>query len=468
MYGAWSRSEAFAAFDQRVWSEVAAAGGVRAPRSEAPPAAEAAEPRGVIRGSVLHAASVEQSIGWFRGVGSMVHLGEVAAVVERWFGELEERDRGLWSFKRSVATEPGVLCLYDDEESDRQMLAVEVPQSALELLTVDEQLQLLGELRAAGVFKCTRIDLPVDFKATVADIHLVQAMHAGIERHELVRLKKGWGFPVYVGEKVVGYTVYMGRRGGDGVFLRAYDKGLESKELPADRWHRLEGEYHGSSANRAFRILMDGPDPFDVTYNIPEGLTWAERAMAIVLGSVDFREARGDRKNRSLKRRPRVQFWKEVLGSLEAVRFGHCKAPRFSSLEKTSRWMDYQCLPHLRKVAKRRGCTVQEAFMGLYGHLLELRGNLDSRAPVIYEALEYLKVQDRKRGRSGQATGAGKAAWASAGSAGGGGGDVSAVLGGCAGAGSGWPEHSVGVEAGAWSAGAGGGRCLSRSDGGGG
>lgn len=305
-------------------------------------------PPDVIRG----AKSQEVGLDWLRFSGPAVTLSRVRQWLAFYFGSSEE-GRGLWGYRHGYTFEGGVrLCFNIPEDgADRQKghLGVEVPGSAINRWPADRRVEFLTDMLAQGLW-CTRIDVAWDVVGD--DVQLCQAVHSACESGQLVGARRYTPLVSRTAEgRVLGYTVYLGRRGGSGSgrMVRVYDKGLEEGMLLPNKWHRWECEFTGDCARRVGDLLGGGVEFSD----------WAVTARRLTLGAVDFREVTG---SRELARRPRCGWWVQVLQwagrEVDPVRITARR--QVSSYEKWRRHVRGAYGPTLVSMAREAGCSLSE------------------------------------------------------------------------------------------------------------
>ena len=173
-----------------------------------------------------------------------------------------------------------------------------------------------------------------------------------------------------------GLGVAIGSRGkhGSGRYVRVYDKGLESKECPANEWHRYEAEFSKDVADQALRWILQGQvmseqkvEPifgswvggFDPTPG------WAISAAQCAFGAIDFKE-KGSFVSRSLRRRPRCQWWSEVIAGVEPLLI-KARRVRFAGLEATAAAFRKQWAPSLVAMARLTKQSIEQVCRNLVG-----------------------------------------------------------------------------------------------------
>lgn len=314
--------------------------------------------------------SQNSCIDWCRLVGPMSSFREADRLLRAAFGEpTEGRGRHFYAKKRRY--EGGAELWYESLQ-DRDDCVVDLSGAVLGALEQWESWQLLLALKRAGCWRCTRIDLAIDFRAD--NVELVQAVEAACERGELTGAKVASVMVEKVAGCVRNAMVRIGKRGktGSGRFGRAYDKGLETKTEPGNKWHRLEIEYSGDLANQAFAMLVQAESKRETCVEmqgVPRCASWQEQARAMVLGSFDFREVTG---SRELKRRPRAAWWASVVAASETLRL-KAKKRVLASLDRTAEWVRKSVAPTVWSMADRTGRSPFQVLLDLVGDVAEVR-----------------------------------------------------------------------------------------------
>lgn len=349
-----------------------------APAEHAPP---------ILKGGVK---SQTADVDWFTGTGSESACEEVDRLLGLCFGDSGDGHGDRWYADRRHYE--GGADLFTSCRAGRSECLVRLNGSTLGSLEPFERFELLKGLYRAGISKCTRIDLCVDFRGEHVD--LVDRMKASRDAGEVVGTRKfeykdGGG-----ARSRDGKCLWLGRRGknGSGRYGRCYDKGLETKTLPENKWHRLEIEFSGEVARSAFALLLQSEDP-----TAPRMMEWQERgevceikdtwqdqAAALVMGAFDFREVSG---SREYKRRPRCAWWSAFLGDIEGVRL---KAARrvAASLQSTKKWLNHCVFPTLSAMARRTGQSLADVVCDLADDVSDVKKVL--RASVFQYECQYV------------------------------------------------------------------------------
>lgn len=333
---------------------------------------------------VARGANPHCGVDWLRLMGEKSSLRDVHAVVSEYFGAGEEC-KGLFGLNRGLGFAAGQVRLFWDDGEAGERGGLDVSGGGLALLSADARVLFLRRVLECGMH-CTRLDAALDLVAKLPgdEVHLVEAVTEACEAGELV------GARVFVRRRDVvdvrgvlelaGQSVSIGRRGklGSGRYVRCYDKGLETGDAPANRWHRWEVEFSGECAAKVAGDLVGSED-------------WGQTLRAYALGAVDFRAVTGARDS---CRRPRVDWWAEVItlfqhrdDAVVRVRVGS----RCRNYERSVRWLNRCVAPVLRTFAYKAGVSFQEIASGV----MDPRGRLGGNGLVVFEFEERLKGSPR-------------------------------------------------------------------------
>lgn len=329
-----------------------------------------AHPPGVTRGEKLHHAEQRVSIDWFTGSAPESVKSRAIKWLRARFGELSERP-GMHFYRRCLVTPLGAKLLFDPicvGEGETAHCTIQLPGESLAIMGGAARLDAIRELVAMG-FQATRLDVAVDFVGE--GVNLVAAVQEACRAGQLTGARVWRPDDEFTSDgRMTQHCVRLGRRGrdGSGRFVRCYDKGLETKTLPAGEWQRWECEFSGECARWAVAILLQADDLESGRQEWPvlSGLQWApavkgwrHQAVAIALGAVDFREPRKG-VSRSLRRRRRASWWAEVLGSVVPERIREAAA-RVPNVLRTAKHWARCLLPGLRGTADALGMTLEGA-----------------------------------------------------------------------------------------------------------
>ncbi|MEQ9206126.1 MAG: replication initiation factor domain-containing protein [Phycisphaerales bacterium] len=214
---------------------------------------------------------------------------------------------------------------------------------------VDDMMDLTTKIMMNG-FHCTRIDLAVDHVGM--DLGLHQHALAACKAGELCKIRsyaddsefKADGTPLR-------YLLKLGKRESSKC-VRVYDKGLQTKSLPAGQWERLEVEFKDDRAAEVCLTLLDAGE------RLPESL-WR-----YVIGAFDFRVKNG---RTELQRRPLVGWWESYIGQAHPLETKPIKNE--SSLAIWCNWFRSSVGSRLLQLADILELTPQELLQQLIHEL---------------------------------------------------------------------------------------------------
>ena len=261
--------------------------------------------------------------------------------LEGWFGGPDRFGRGKDRYSHGHYWECGVQVLSGHRCAG---VSIAIPGQVLATLNWNEQLELLGRLMIGR--RCTRIDVAVDFKARPGLIdqlfrNVVEPMEradrdsTGRPLTQLVGARIVTPHRRWTGGKISARGVNFGRRGSDGggLYIRCYDKGIESGEAEVGEWERWEMEAAKEHAQSvACNLVQSGTSEDKADY-----------AFAVAMGAVDFRQVVVQQRGRWVgkmvqqARRPRAQWWVDVIGGRDTVRVKPAE-PRKPTLDGLARF----------------------------------------------------------------------------------------------------------------------------------
>lgn len=313
------------------------------------------------------------------------------AVIElatSYWGQSVQGWGGQW-YDHGMVWPNGVTVQFTPEDSEgpghheRGRFLLVLPGAALAEFTGEEQKTVVREFVAAGQLEGTRFDAAVDLRGQ--SVCVVEAFDAesepergtvrGFRRREVLKPTSG--------RKVVGYTVYLGRRGrnGKGVVLRAYDKGLEQGER-GNQWQRVEVEFSKAAANLAMIAWLGGSP------GVP-----AATIGQLICGAVDFRIPRADgRRPRRVEDLERAAWWSQLVAALCETPWRVRPAePRTPNADSHRRWM-WRCVwRSALRVAAEAGVSPEEVFELSRGDAASLPGG--PLSPREYEQVRLLRAR---------------------------------------------------------------------------
>lgn len=251
---------------------------------------------------------------WIRLVGLESQLTWLMNRLRKAYGECVPHS-GAKFFRTGALWHPGILVSWGHKS---EIVMIDLQGSRLACTPVEEFMRLTYEIQLRG-FRCTRIDLAVDHVDLGIDLHhhALTSCKAG----ELCKLRtysddsefKADGTPLR-------YLLKLGKRTSP-ICARIYDKGLETKTLPAGQWERLEVEFKDDRANEVCMALNNAGDKL-------QELLWG-----YVIGAVEFRIVNG---RSELARRPFVEWWERYVGQSSPIPCHPCPKP--SSFDTWWEW----------------------------------------------------------------------------------------------------------------------------------
>lgn len=283
---------------------------------------------------------ITTKIDWLNFSGPVGKLEEVRGLVARAFGEPTLVERGVHTYAQHHYWPVGALLAWTD---GRPECFLSLNGDSVDALgSLDQQLLLLAVLHEWG-FRTTRVDLAADDWERIIPLELVHAA-ADVGNFTPFRLTDDVRPKRIIngGMELTQDKRTFGRRGNDGsgVFVRVYDKLLESKgTIDCIRW---ENEYSGEKAHRVGADLA-------ALVHAPED---AERYIGAKLGGeIDFRVRLNDAGDveTHVDRRERLGWWAAFVAKLGEARTV-VKRDK-STLQQTARWVAKSVVGGLAKLA---------------------------------------------------------------------------------------------------------------------
>ena len=317
-------------------------------------------------------------LDWIRCTAPAEFLEQLTDWGKVRFGDHFEEQSGF-SWYGSTRTWAGGLRIGYQQRGDvgdKGTCCVELSGATLGRFLPAERVEMLRELLELGC-KATRTDLAVDVIAE--HVRLVERVGTSCFEGKLCGART-WRPVVEFGPggECVGQTVYIGKRGrdGSGRYLRCYDKGLETGELPANRWHRLELECTGDVARDVARAVVNAAAG-DV-----EGMT-----AALVVGAVSFRDGV---KRRCWSEREECAWWREFKAGIVGSKFVQRK--RTPSLDGRLAWLRRAVMPGIAAMAEMTGRPMRGILADLV-HGLELTADQLNRAMMAPAVVEFAQTR---------------------------------------------------------------------------
>ena len=312
---------------------------------------------------------------WIRLVGPEIQAKEVYRLLLQWFGAATSHNKGAMYFQQGTVWHPGVLF---SEGHGSKIVMVDLQGSRLSMMSVDDMMDLTTKIMMNG-FHCTRIDLAVDHMGM--DLGLHQHALASCKAGELCKIRsyaddsevKADGTPLR-------YLLKLGKRESSKC-VRVYDKGLQTKSLPAGQWERLEVEFKDDRAAEVCLTLLDAGE------RLPAAL-WR-----YVIGAFGFRVKNG---RTELQRRPLVDWWESYIGQAHPLETKPIK--KESSLVIWFGWFRTSVGPRLLQLANILGITPHE----LFEQLIEELDPATTVVPAVVDANRTAKTVMGNRLRTQQ------------------------------------------------------------------
>lgn len=296
---------------------------------------------------------------WIRFVGPELLVKEAKRLLRSWFGYSTGSNHGAKFFGHGTLWHPGVML---SEDHPSEIIMIDLQGSRLAIMEVEESLELARAISELG-FCCTRIDLAVDH--VMQDVNLYERAVASCNSGELCIMRSYAPDPAFRADGTpIRKLLKLGQRESE-VCARIYDKGLETKTLPAGLWERFEVEIKGSRAPSVCMSLLKAGEEF------------SSQLWAYVIGSVDFREKNG---RSELNRRPSASWWAQYVGQSLPVRTK--PIPMESNFLSWCRWFRKSAGRRLLQLADALGMPPEE----LFDYLIRELAPSQTVVPAVVEA----------------------------------------------------------------------------------
>jgi len=169
-----------------------------------------------------------------------------------------EDGRGIWGYESGRywgKGRGGMKVLWGNSGATT---SIEFPGAEISRWELDEQIELMDQLRALGLSRVNRVDLALDY--TSSDDEGVQTFLddaiAACKAGALVTPRSFDPREPYTNKlESKGKTLYIGSRKSE-LFIRIYDKGQETGEKPAGRWIRVEVQFEDTKADAVAEQLL--------------------------------------------------------------------------------------------------------------------------------------------------------------------------------------------------------------------
>ena len=241
---------------------------------------------------------------------------------------------GRFRYDRQAFYSSGLVVYYDSSEMRCRELhagrfTVVMSGQVMRSLEVDHY-TLIKKLVGTFWLKATRIDLAFDdFERKIEPFDVAQytnnGMYTRFRVHEPFFKKKRTGE-----YKSAGVAFGSRSKNGGGLYVRCYDKGIESKgEINSVRW---ESEFSKEKAQSVvFELYKTGS--LDEMVSV---------IASLIGGSIDF----VDRASAHLDRAKRLSWWQEILDILGSATFETSR--RIKTVEKAQTWVECSVAPSLK------------------------------------------------------------------------------------------------------------------------
>ncbi len=304
----------------------------------------------VLRGLNQHSIGLH----WLRGTVPQEREEDLCIYISEVFQKSEPvaQEWGRWRYDRSINFEPLGVTVYFDSTPDRGRnihagrCCLDVPGSAIDILSPDDQRQFIRELILRFHFRASRFDIAFDDykrRVEVSDVYdcYQEGAVVGFRRADRYIGQKSPGKKGKIND---GLTFGVRGSSGSGKYMRIYDKGLESEGR--ENFIRWELELTGRCAFEVCSKVLLCPD-------VP---SYGGLLGAVIAGIIDFRvRAKGTGQKKNASRRERMEWWSrivDVLGGDEIRVRG--KVPE-ATIERTATWVRRQVSGSLAAVRKALG-----------------------------------------------------------------------------------------------------------------
>lgn len=299
------------------------------PSSSFPGCASPQPPNGNTGGKIT-ISSIK--IDWLNLVFPSQEWQVVAGALVGRLGSYEMRDKGMHGYHNSIRFESGAFLTWTP---DREDALLSLCGGACGLMGPSDLLELIRFVASLDGYS-TRLDVAFDDHdrlASMDDVHAAARARnvAGFKRYDARRPMN-----LLTGE-MEGDSAYFGRRGrdGSGVFVRVYDKKLESGGLvDAIRW---EPEFSGDRVKLLFADVAACETVEQMTVVLA----------AAVGGCISFLR-RVDSAHGHLSRMEELPWWKLIRESLGCVKYRVVRSK--PKLQQTAEWLQNQVARSMAKV----------------------------------------------------------------------------------------------------------------------
>lgn len=268
------------------------------------------------------------------------------AYLSHTFDEIVDTSFSFRGYKNGERTLFGACIAWTPGRED---CLLSISQTALEKLYPDEQIVLFNSLYSMGC-TVTRIDLACDdYSGDFTVDKMRSALRAGhyvgrnLDTQDFERRKISTGQRLSNG-------LSIGSRSSE-VYIRCYDKGLESKGKQL--CHRLEMELKGDTAHSAFVTLLSSLSSILLSngeIRVPNVSLYSSVIAGMILSKIDLRDRNS---NARVNRRVRLDWWASFMDKVSKIAI--VQPIKHDSLDKTREWFQRAIAPTLALLIESAG-----------------------------------------------------------------------------------------------------------------
>lgn len=278
------------------------------------------------------------SLGWVRMTGRGAQTRSlVKHYLSTTFDDVwNDRGKGVHYYQYSSRSALGMQIWYSEEV---EYFTVEIPQSVLDTIDLQNQKDLITVLRQEFELKPTRVDAAVDDYSGCLQLDKIKhALDSGnirsrLQDYETTDRKR---------RRLKGFTCYIGNRQSN-TFLRFYDKAVEQKmrgkPVENDEWKRLEAELKAEQAELFIDKLI-----------VADLEDWHDIFRQRIRAAVDFVDASAD-SNKS--RCPLLDWWQQFCS--DAIKLKLPVPKPVPTIEKVLQWFETSVSSTLATLSKYYG-----------------------------------------------------------------------------------------------------------------
>lgn len=266
---------------------------------------------------------------------------EHQAKAEQWcqkhFGP-GESGKGARFLSQSLRYATNAASLFSDPPSHpkrKPSFILDIPGAGCQLVGDDALVEFAMHARTNWGAHLTRLDIAVDMIGGVES--LMQQVEDSCMNGEGCRFRYFRPTQAFSGGKLTGRTLDLGKRGkdGSGRMVCLYDKGLETKQLPAGQWVRWEARFYDECADAAL-------DRYE---------TATERSRILVaFDAVEFRHNASGQTH--VDRRTPCEWWIKLRQSIEPP-FIIRRLRQASTASGMVLWIGKQVAPTLEQIRRK-------------------------------------------------------------------------------------------------------------------